>query len=63
MEPQVSTDHWMILAEISGCREMHSIRYCRVRASCTIAGPKRIPMRKEDVIFIYLWQEVKKPLH
>ena len=53
----------MILAEISGCREMHSIRYCRVRASCTIAGPKRIPMRKEDVIFIYLWQEVKKPLH
>ena len=60
-EPQVSTEHWMILAELRGCRDRKNIRYCRGRAYWPIADLNRGTMRKEDARFDYILQEVKKP--
>ena len=48
---RVSTDHWMILAELKGGGELINHKYCNGMNSWPIVALKRGPMREEDTTF------------
>ena len=61
-EPQVSTDHRMILVELSGCGDWRKSKNCRERSSCPIEAVNRGQMGEEDATFDELQKEIKKPM-
>ena len=60
IEPHVSTDHWIILAELRGYGAQQNLWYRQGRPTCPIVVPKRGPMREEITGFTYLHKEVKR---